>query len=58
MAVSFIYDVCREKDGTGYKSFKSQKKAEAYALELKGDSTDRIQITRSGKGYPAYIYYL
>lgn len=57
MAVSFIYDVCR-LDGTGYKSFKNQKKAEAYALTLKNSEDERIQITRSGKGYPSYVYYI
>lgn len=57
MAVSFIYDVCR-KDGTGYKSFKSQSKAEAYAVTLKRTPDEQIQITRSGKGYPAYVYYI
>lgn len=57
MAVSFIYDVTRE-DGTGYKSFRNQKKAEEYAATLKRSPDERIKITRSGKGFPSYEYWV
>ena len=33
MAISFIYDVVRI-DGTGYKMFRNQKKAEDYGKEV------------------------
>lgn len=57
MAIAFVYDVVR-MDGTGYKMFRNQKKAEAYAISLKRSEEDRIQITRSAKGFTPYVYYL
>lgn len=57
MAVSFIYDVVR-MDGTGYKMFRNQKKAEDYARSIKRDENDKIQITRSAKGFAPYVYYI
>lgn len=57
MAISFIYDVVR-MDGTAYKVFRNQKKAEDYALSIKRGEDDKIQITRSAKGFVPYVYYL
>lgn len=57
MAIAFIYDVVRV-DGTAYKMFRNQKKAEAYALSIKRSPDDKIQITRSAKGFTPYTYYL
>jgi len=57
MAIAFVYDVVR-MDGTGYKMFRNQKKAETYAIGLKRSEEDRIQITRSAKGFTPYVYYL
>lgn len=57
MAISFTYDVCR-MDGTMHKAFKNQAKAEAYAMSLKQNPSDKIQITRTGKNYAPYTYYL
>lgn len=57
MAISFIYDVVR-MDGTGYKMFHNQKKAEAYALSIKRSDEDKVQITRSAKGFAPYVYYV
>ena len=57
MAISFIYDVVRI-DGTGYKMFRNQRKAESYALSIKRSDDDKIQITRSAKGFTPYVYYL
>jgi len=57
MAIAFIYDVVRV-DGTAYKMFRNQKKAEAYALSIKRSPDDKVQITRSAKGFTPYTYYL
>lgn len=57
MAISFIYDVVR-MDGTEYKMFRNQKKAEAYAQSIKRGPEDKIQITRSAKGFAPYVYYV
>lgn len=57
MAIAFIYDVIRV-DGTAYKMFRNQKKAEQYALSIKRNAEDKIQITRSAKGFTPYVYYL
>ena len=57
MAISFIYDVVR-MDGTEYKMFRNQKKAEAYAQSIKRGPEDKIQITRSAKGFAPYVYYI
>lgn len=57
MAISFIYEVVR-MDGTAYKVFRNQKKAEDYALSIKRGEDDKIQITRSAKGFVPYVYYL
>ena len=57
MAISFIYDVVR-MDGTGYAMFRNQKKAEAYARSIKRSEDDKIQITRSAKGFAPYVYYI
>lgn len=57
MALSFVYDVIRT-DGTGYKNFRNQKKAEAYAVSLKRTPEEKIQITRTGKGFAPYVYYV
>lgn len=57
MAIAFIYDVIR-MDGTAYKMFRNQKKAEQYALSIKRDENDKIQITRSAKGFAPYVYYI
>lgn len=57
MALSFVYDVIRT-DGTGYKMFRNQKKAEDYARSLKRTPEEKIQITRTGKGFAPYVYYV
>lgn len=57
MAILFIYEVVR-MDGTAYKMFRNQKKAEQYALSIKRSENDKIQITRSAKGFIPYVYYL
>lgn len=57
MAISFIYDVVRT-DGSGYKMFRNQAKAEAYALSLKRTPEEKVQITRSAKGFAPYVYYV
>lgn len=57
MAISFTYEVVR-MDGTAYKMFRNQKKAEQYALSIKRSENDKIQITRSAKGFIPYVYYL
>lgn len=57
MAISFIYDVVRT-DGSGYKMFRNQSKAEAYALSLKRTPEEKVQITRSAKGFAPYVYYV
>ena len=57
MAISFIYDVVR-MDGTGYKMFRNQKRAESYALSIKRSDEDKVQITRSAKGFAPYVYYV
>jgi hypothetical protein len=57
MALSFVYDVIRA-DGTGYKNFRNQKKAETYAASLKRTPEEKIQITRTGKGFAPYVYYV
>lgn len=57
MAIAFVYDVVR-MDGTAYKMFRNQKKAEQYAYSIKRSEDDKIQITRSAKGFAPYIYYL
>lgn len=57
MAISFIYDVIR-MDGTAYKMFRNQKKAEDYARSIKRDEGDKVQITRSAKGFAPYVYYI
>lgn len=57
MAIAFVYDVVR-MDGTAYKMFRNQKKAEQYALSIKRSDDDKIQITRSAKGFAPYVYYL
>lgn len=57
MAIAFIYDVVRV-DGTAYKMFRNQKKAEDYARSIKRDEADKIQITRSAKGFAPYVYYI
>lgn len=57
MAIAFIYDVVRT-DGSGYKSFRNQKKAEDYARSLKRTEEEKVQITRSAKGFAPYVYYV
>lgn len=57
MAIAFVYDVVRT-DGTGYKMFRNQKKAEAYAVSLKRTPEEKVQITRSAKGFAPYTYYV
>lgn len=57
MAIAFVYDVVRI-DGTAYKMFRNQKKAEQYAYSIKRSDDDKIQITRSAKGFAPYVYYL
>lgn len=57
MAISFIYDVIR-MDGTAYKMFRNQKKAEDYARSIKRGEDDKIQITRTAKGFAPYTYYI
>lgn len=57
MAISFIYDVVRT-DGTGYKMFRNQKKAEDYARSLKRTEEEKVQITRTAKGFAPYVYYV
>ena len=57
MAIAFVYDVVR-MDGTDYKMFRNQKKAEAYARSLKRTPEEKIQITRSARGFTPYTYYV
>lgn len=57
MAIAFIFDVVR-MDGTAYKMFHNQKKAENYARSIKRSEDDKIQITRSAKGFAPYVYYI
>lgn len=57
MAISFIYGVVRI-DGTAYKMFRNQKKAEDYARSIKRSEDDKIQITRSAEGFVPYVYYI
>lgn len=57
MAISFIYDVVRT-DGSGYKMFRNQKKAEDYARSLKRTDDEKVQITRTAKGFAPYVYYV
>lgn len=57
MAISFIYDVVRT-DGTGYKMFRNQKRAEDYARSLKRTDEEKVQITRTAKGFAPYVYYV
>lgn len=57
MAVIFKYEVQR-MDGSGYKAFKNQTKAESYGLTLKVNPNDKIQITRTAKGYAPFVYYI
>lgn len=57
MAVVFTFTVSRIDD-TDVKTFKSQKKAEAYALTLLSKPGDKVKITRSARGYTPYTYYL
>ena len=57
MAIAFIYDVVR-RDGTGYKMFRNQKKAEDYARSIKRSEDDKVQITRTAKGFAPYVYYI
>lgn len=57
MAIVFTYDVVR-LDGQGHKMFRNQSKAEAYARSLKQSPEDKIQVTRSAKGFAPYVYYL
>ena len=57
MAISFIYDVVRT-DGTGYKMFRNQTKAETYAASLKRTPEEKVQITRTAKGFAPYVYYV
>lgn len=57
MALIFYYDVVK-MDGTCHKTFRSQKKAEDYARNLKQNEADKIQITRSCKGMTPYVYYV
>lgn len=57
MAISFIYDVVRT-DGTGYKMFRNQKKAEDYARSIKRTDDEKVQITRTAKGFAPYVYYV
>ena len=57
MAISFIYDVVRT-DGTGYKMFRNQKKAEDYARSIKRTDEEKVQITRTAKGFAPYVYYV
>lgn len=57
MAIAFVYDVVR-MDGTGYKMFRNQKKAEQYAYSIKRSPDDKVQITRSARGFSPYTYYV
>lgn len=57
MAIPFTYEVVR-MDSTGYKIFHNQKKAEAYAKTLKRSEDEKIQITRTAKGFAPYVYYV
>lgn len=57
MAIAFVYDVVR-MDGTDYKMFRNQKKAEAYAYSIKRTPDEKIQITRSAKHFAPYVYYV
>ena len=57
MALLFIYEVIR-MDGTEYKMFHSQKKAETYAVSIKRSPSEKVQITRTGKKFAPHVYYV
>lgn len=57
MAILFTYEVVR-MDATGYKIFHNQKRAESYAKSLKRNEEEKIQITRTAKGFAPYVYYV
>lgn len=57
MGMKFTYEVVR-MDGSGYKIFHNQSKAEEYARTLKRTDEEKIQITRTAKGMAPYVYYI
>lgn len=57
MAISYTYIVQR-MDGTECKTFKNQGKAETYARRIKRSDAEKVQITRTAKGYEPYVYYI
>lgn len=57
MGMKFTYEVVR-MDGSGYKIFHNQSKAEEYARTLKRTDEEKIQITRTAKGMAPYVYYV
>jgi hypothetical protein len=57
MGIRFTYEVMR-LDASGYKIFHNQTKAEEYARSLKHNDEDKIQITRTAKGFAPYVYYV
>jgi hypothetical protein len=57
MALKAIYTVCR-MDGTGYKIFHRQDKAEEYGRSLKHSEAEQIMIKRVISGGAPYVYYI
>lgn len=57
MGLRFTYEVVR-MDGSGYKLYHNQAKAEAYAHKLAAQYQEKIQITRTAKGFAPYVYYI
>lgn len=57
MALQVTYTVCR-MDGSGYKVFHNQTKAEDYGHSLKQTEAEQIMIKRQYRGGAPYVYYI
>ena len=57
MALKATYTVCR-MDGSGYKVFHNQNKAEEYGRSLKHSEAEQIMIKRVISGGALYVYYI
>ncbi len=57
MALKAIYTVCR-MDGSGYKVYHRQDKAEEYGRSLKRHEDEKIMIKRVISGGAPYVYYI
>lgn len=57
MALKAIYTVCR-MDGSGYKVFHNQHKAEEYGRSLKHSEAEQVMIKRLISGGAPYVYYI